>query len=95
MKITVEDKGLFAAMLDEAEELLKKPVPEGEAAGKIRCDKTAKTINQIMEKAAELIDEKSDEEPFSLDFSVELPQRYYMIIEKLAKQAETLKQPRQ
>ncbi|MCD7778418.1 MAG: hypothetical protein LUH47_07945, partial [Clostridiales bacterium] len=89
--IKIEDKGLLGAMLDEAEELLNKPLPEEKSAVKSSAEKTAKTINQITEKAAELIDEKSEEEPFSLDFSVDLPSRYYKTIESLAKQADELK----
>ncbi|MCD7905335.1 MAG: hypothetical protein LUG24_07160 [Clostridiales bacterium] len=91
MKIKIEDKGLFSALLDEAEELLNKPMPKEAAAAKLRAEKTAKTINALTEKAAELIDEKAGEEPFSLDFSVELPSRYYKTTQKLALQAEELK----
>ncbi|MCD8089885.1 MAG: hypothetical protein LUD81_04575 [Clostridiales bacterium] len=90
MNIKIEDKGLLAAMLDEAEELLKKPLPESGPALKSQAEKTAKTINQITEKAAELIDEKAEDEPFSLDFSVELPKRYYEVIESLAKREKKL-----
>lgn len=84
MAIIIEDKGVLGAMLDEGEEFLKshKNPPENTAELDAAIKKTARLINNITDKAAELIDEYEFDE-FTLDFSVSLPKRYYTIVEEL------------
>ncbi|MCD8239559.1 MAG: hypothetical protein LUC92_09530 [Clostridiales bacterium] len=73
----IKDTGVLAAMLDEAEGFLKNADPNSPLSN----EKAAKLINQITDKAAELIEE-AFETP-SLSFQVALPNRYYSVIEAL------------
>lgn len=72
--IEVKDSGVFAAMLDEAEDFLKTAEPAAK-------EKAARLINQITNKAAELIEE-AYQTP-ALSFSVVLPNRYYTVVDAL------------
>ncbi len=73
----IKDTGVLAAILDEGETFLKNTDPNSPQTK----EKAAKLINQITDKAAELIEE-AFETP-SLSFQVALPNRYYTVIEAL------------
>ncbi len=83
MSIIIDDKGVLAALLDEAEDYMKDfKLSEDKRSLELAAEKSAKHINRLTDKAAELIEEKTEEE-LLLSFSVSLPPRYTKTVEKL------------